>query len=113
MRGMSLAGLTISEMFPYELPGLDFKTGTRKIGGDVDSDGTMEDFLSAIISGDAIQTFTASGYLGNAVPLPQPIPLTILGMNGAFSTSALWNHYSPQSDTVNGTGPTGLCATNH
>jgi hypothetical protein len=110
--GTGLKGLSIAESFLYVTGGIDPQTTPATwtaFGPDgFGKTGEFQDYLSAgglpglfTPSGTAIQRFTVSGFLGNALPLVSQ-PLIVLGFGPP--TTALWNTYGSQDVTVNGIG---------
>jgi hypothetical protein len=111
MSASSLAGIAISEHF-FMVSGntnVQNNASTWTIyNGGIQSNGTLTDYLSAggipglsVLSGSALQAFTATGFLSNGFPMfPQPLMVQGFGP----TTPVLNNAYGPNNVTINGLG---------
>ncbi len=112
MSGASLSGISVSEAFwavsgninPQDNPG----TWAYGAPTGIQPNGTFTDYLSAgglppltNPSGSALQTFRATGFLSNGIPIISQ-PLTVLGFGSP--SSALYNTYGQNNVSINGFG---------
>jgi hypothetical protein len=114
--GRAVAGLTITEAFPFQQGNLALKSGDYwSLGHGLYPNGYFEDLVTSgggvaggVRNGIALQDFTVSGTTSTGLSLIAT-PLTILGYGDPTPLNS--NVYAPEKVTINGVSANHRCTT--